>query len=386
MSADALDAFRGEFPRSTLTARRVAAVLEAPGCDRRAVLEAANVDIDKLARLITDRPGDRQSPFALTRGNSFEAQVTANGMAAIVGLVRQHLGLAIADVRQVDLSAGEVKQMFPGLGGAALNERRVLLTSRYLREMTADPDNAPNLIRHAMTKLNFGGETAYLEQDVLAFAIAGRIHVVEIKSFPRIDGRADPDKASAAIRQSAVYVLSLKEAVRDLGEDPALVDDRILVILPENLSFTPTALVFDSTMQVRRLRRRLASMPNAADVLTFLPPGISLPALPPKADIELRRHARVAAADAVSRIPNRLTEACTSCPLFRNCRDEADRHLSVSRLGSQASATLGGVTDIREALRLASGERTPASVAEVAVATALQRAAAARRYSFGALP
>ena len=78
-----------------------------------------------------------------------------------------------------------------------MNDLRARLTRPRAEEMVTDPTQAYNLIRHAMTRLDFGGEAVYLEQDVLAFAVDGRIHVVEIKSYPRIDGRADPTKASA---------------------------------------------------------------------------------------------------------------------------------------------------------------------------------------------
>ena len=44
-----LDSFRGEFPRQPLNARRVAGALEAPGCQRRTVLDAAAVNLESSA-------------------------------------------------------------------------------------------------------------------------------------------------------------------------------------------------------------------------------------------------------------------------------------------------------------------------------------------------
>ena len=88
-----------------LNARRVAGALEAPGCQRGQRLDAAAVNLDKLGSLISGTPRDRQSPFAITRGNQFEPQVTANGMAEIVSLARRHLEPKIPEVRQHDLSA-----------------------------------------------------------------------------------------------------------------------------------------------------------------------------------------------------------------------------------------------------------------------------------------
>ncbi len=140
---------------------------------------AAAVNLDKLGSLVSDAPRDRQSPFALTRGNQFEKQVTDNGMANIVSLARTHLHLEIPEVRQLDLSAAAVREAYPGVTPGKMNELRARLTRQWTEEMLTDPTHAYNLIRHAMTRLDFGGEPVYLEQDVLAFAVNGRLHVVE---------------------------------------------------------------------------------------------------------------------------------------------------------------------------------------------------------------
>ena len=42
--------------------------------------------------------------------------------------------------------------------------------------------------------MSIGGRTAYFEADSVAAFDGGRIHVGEIKSFPKVDGRVDPDK------------------------------------------------------------------------------------------------------------------------------------------------------------------------------------------------
>ena len=201
-------------------------------------------------------------------------------MAEIVSLARRHLGLQIPEVRQHDLSASALREAYPGVTGTRMNELRARLTRQRAGEMLTDPTHAYNLIRHAMTRLDFGGETVYLEQDVLAFAVDGRLHVVEIKSYPRIDGRADPIKASTTIRQTAVYVLSLQQLMIEIGALPDVVNTTTMIVLPENLSFRPTAATTDIDMYVRRLRRQLASVPRAAEILDAIPVGTRLPASP----------------------------------------------------------------------------------------------------------
>jgi len=385
-TAGPLDSFRGEFLRQPLNARRVAGALEAPGCQRRTVLDAAAVNLDKLGSLVSGLPRDRQSPFALTRGNQFEQQVVANGMAEIVSLARRHLGLEIPEVRQHDLSASALREAYPGVTGTRMNELRVRLTRQRAEEMLTEPSQAYNLIRHAMTRLDFGGEIVYLEQDVLAFAVDGRIHVVEIKSYPRIDGRADPTKASATVRQTAVYVLSLQQLMVEIGAPPDVVNTTTMIVLPENLSFRPTAVTIDIDMYVRRLRRQLASVPQAAEILDGIPTGTGLPAHPADgASADEVAAAAMAVREALASLPPRFTDGCVSCPLFHHCRDEAELHRSTARLGSAVAGVCGNVTDIAAALDLAEGRRAPANASEAAVAATLARSAAAARFAAGGL-
>jgi hypothetical protein len=379
-----LESFRGEFPRQSLNARRVAGALEAPGCQRRTALDAAAVNLDKLGSLLSGDPRDRQSPFAITRGNQFEQQVMANGMAEIVSLVRRHLDLEIPEVRQHDLSASALREAYPGVTGTKLNELRAKLTRQRVEEMLSDPTHAYNLIRHAMTRLNFGGEVVYLEQDVLAFAIDGRIHVVEVKSYPRIDGRADPTKTSATVRQTAVYVLSLQHLMTEIAAPPNVVNTTTLIVLPENLSFRPTAATIDIDMYVRRLRRQLAFVPRATEILDALPVGIQLPAHPADgATADELAAAGAAAREALAPLPSRFTDSCVSCPLFHHCRDEAELHRSTARLGSAVASACGSVTDIDTALDLAQSGRGASDASEAAVAAALARGAAASRLATG---
>jgi hypothetical protein len=379
---DPLDPFamlRGEFPPVTLNARRIASSLDVPGCNRRAVLDAAAVDIDKLARLL-DGEENRQSPFAITRGNQFEEQVTADGMASVIRLIREHLGFTIPEVRQVDLSASQIREQYGLRDPSAVLDKRAGLTRQHIERMLSCDDDAFNLIRHPVTSLRIGGRTAWLEQDVLAFAIEGHLGVVEIKSFPAIDGRADPDKVSAALRQSAVYILSVQTLAVELGFGPDAVSTTVLMIVPNNLSFIPVGQPADVAMQVARLRRQISAAPNVVSILESLPDSLTLPALPGKhaPAMEVAK-AQSAAADVVAAVAARFGDGCTGCPMFKVCRGEAERHGLVSRLGNDVASSCGGVTTIRRALALAEGNTTGRTEAERALADRLACGAAAAR-------
>lgn len=65
--------------------------------------------------------------------------------------------------------------------------------------------------------LTVAGQRVYLEPDLIAFQLAGRFHVVEIKSFAVIDGQADASKVSAAATQAAVYVLAMRQLLTEAG-------------------------------------------------------------------------------------------------------------------------------------------------------------------------
>ena len=62
-----------------------------------------------------------------------------------------------------------------------------------------------------MLALDVAGSPAFLEPDAVVVHPDGRWTVVEIKSFPMLDGSADAAKVGAAARQAAVYVLALEE-------------------------------------------------------------------------------------------------------------------------------------------------------------------------------
>ncbi|MFD1211103.1 hypothetical protein ACFQ36_03470 [Arthrobacter sp. GCM10027362] len=370
-----LDAFRGPNPPGALTARGITATLEMPGCLRRAVFDAAGIGLDTIAPVL-GCPRGEQAQHAFSRGNTFEERVMANGCAELLALLRAHLGLDISQVRVVDLSAQQVRADH----GRANNSLRATLTRQHLIRMLSGDPSAAVLLRHAMTTLQVGSRMAYLEQDALAVVTDGTISIIEVKSFPKLDGRADPGKADAAARQSAVYVLSLIDTVVDDGFDPDVVSMRGLLVLPENFGLNPVANVIDLTTRVNRLRQQLADRPSDVQLAALLPPGLALPRLPhptKATDAELKA-IRPAVATAFSALPAHFSDGCLACPAFRFCREETVRTGAVAQLGSTVSTACGNVTSIGTALALAHGDRAPDDEAEEALAEHLQRAVAVR--------
>ncbi|MGH3273956.1 MAG: hypothetical protein ACRDNZ_06465, partial [Streptosporangiaceae bacterium] len=93
-----LELIRGNVPARPHNARTIAALTSNPGCARRAILDAAGIDKQRLASYVGFPAPFGQSQFAISRGNVFEAQVKANGCAELLTLLREQLDLPIPEV------------------------------------------------------------------------------------------------------------------------------------------------------------------------------------------------------------------------------------------------------------------------------------------------
>ena len=157
-------------------------------------MDAAGIDKDAAARHLGFPAPFGQSPFAITRGNAFEAQVKADGCAELLRLLRDVLGLPIPEVAYDDLDdvgGNDSRSCATPAPGTLLDARRGRRRRRRARCST---------IRCCGWRSP--GTRVYLEPDLIAFQLGGRFHVVEIKSFAVIDGQADPAARSPPPRAS----------------------------------------------------------------------------------------------------------------------------------------------------------------------------------------
>lgn len=371
--------FRGGFPAKPLDARRVAGLLEAPGCTRRQVLDAASIPMDDLVPLLGGRWAGN-SPLALDRGRRFEQRVVANGMTELLPLVRQKLGLQVQDIRQLDLSTAQLQTQYPDLAKdkKKLARLRVELTRNAVKQMLDGDQAAINLLRHPYLPLSIGDMPTHLEPDVVAFAASGNLAPLEIKSFSCVNGVADPAKVSEAARQMAVYLLGLRELVGSLDGAKERVSTNGLLVMTQNLFLRATGHVINLRPQVQRLERTLREFPDATRLAQSVPASIALPDLPDDDAPEAKRDAaREQATEAVGALRMRFGDGCTRCPMLTFCRTEARLQDSVAQLGNQAANLCGDVGTVTAALELAAGSREPHGAAEIAVADELRRASIA---------
>jgi hypothetical protein len=346
---------RGRAPAKTHNARTIAALASNPGCARRAIMDAAGVDKQRIAAYTGFPAPFGQSGFALARGNAFEAQVKAEGAAELLTLLREHLGLPIPQAHYDDL--GEV-------GGNASLDLRHARTTALLARAAAAEDEAGTMFDHPVLRLEVGGRHAFLEPDLIAFRLRGMFHVIEIKSFAVIDGQADGDKVAAAAIQSAVYVLALRDGLAQQGISPETVSHETILVCPKDFSSRPVAISLDVRKQLTVLRRQLSRIARIGDLLGLLPYDLTFDLDPDRDGVPRRSPAGLA--DAIRQVEARYAPECLStCEMSFFCREEARG--CTAALGRDTREELGGVEHIRTALRLARGGQVPGDLAEAAM-------------------
>jgi hypothetical protein len=353
-----LDVIRGRniSPRSH-NARTIAALAANPGCRRRALMDAAGADKQRIAAYLGHPAPFGQSSFAITRGNAFEAQVKAEGAAELLSLLRDHLNLEIPQAHYDDLNE---------VGGNTSPALRHIETKQRLKEA---PTGTGTMFDHPLLTLDIAGRRAYLEPDLIAFQLHGKFHVIEIKSFPVIDGQADPDKVAAAAIQAAVYVLALRDVANDVA-------DEVILVCPENFANRPVATSIDVRKQLTVLTRQLARLTRIDDLLDVLPYGLTFDLEPDAKGIPNRKPADLT--EAIRQVDARYSPECLStCEMCFFCRGESAGQTAV--LGKQAREDLGGVDHIATLLQLARGTMQPEPGSDLAEAATLLRSAAAIR-------
>ncbi|MGI5455096.1 hypothetical protein ACQEWB_18325 [Streptomyces sp. CA-249302] len=343
-----------DVPAKALDARALAALAANPGCRRRAILDGAGVNKTALASALGSPSAFGQSQFALTRGNAFEAKVKADGGAELLRLVHEKLDRRAeppADARVPDLTATGP-------------EGRTARTALALRE-AAEAPGTWTLLDHPMLALDVAGSPAFLEPDAVVVHPDGSWTVVEIKSFPMLDGSADPAKVGAAARQAAVYVLALEEVAARLDPAPE-VRHKVLLVCPKDFSNLPTASAVDVRKQRAVTGRQLARLTRIEDIADTLPEGTCFaPDLPAP---ELTA--------AVESVPATYAPECLSaCELAFHCRARSRESGAVTTLGRSIRAELGGLTTVEDVLSAARGE---SGDPEDPAVTALRRAARLR--------
>jgi hypothetical protein len=350
------------------SARLTAALLNNPGCERRAVLDAASVDLGKLADRIGAPMPFGQSPFAIGQGNRFERRIKEEGYAALARAIDELLGIfdGLPSLRSVNL------ERVGSLGGKTLIEVRAERTADLLEQIALGDPSAPHVVDHGVTTIQVGGRTVYLEQDALAFRQGDRLRVCEIKGFPIIDGTADPEKVGAAARQTAVYVASIQDTLTARGFDADLVSTNAVLVCPKNFSLQPIAVEVEVAREVRTLRRQLRRRDDVDGLVERIRvdaagQGKDLQGAIAAAETQDVSVRGVTASTVLDLLPKRYDPTCLSnCDLARHCQTQARAADDPGLLGGEVAGLLGGATTMSAALDLVGRADPPDDTAELA--------------------
>ncbi|MFE0427622.1 hypothetical protein, partial [Streptomyces sp. NPDC058953] len=330
-SHDRLARLRGSADPQPYTTTKITALTANPACGRRSVLDAAGVDKAALAQRVGHQARFGRSPFAIARGTAFEALVKWGGHAELIRLLREELGVPVAEAAVEDLS--EVG----GNPSPILRERE---TRRVLARLARDGDERLILDRPVLT-LEVAGRTAYLEPDTVTHRAGGLFHLVCVKSFAAIDGQASPSQVAAAAKQAAVYVLALRGAFERAGIDPAQIADRFLLVCPKDFSNRPYGRLVDLRQELDALRFQLDRLPRAAEIARDLPADATFDTT---ADPDVL-HRSLDALDAAY-----APECLSFCELARFCRREAEECGAPARLGGSLRGALPGIDSLHTAV------------------------------------
>jgi hypothetical protein len=355
----------GQAPRRSPNVRVLAGYAQHVACNLATLGFAAGANFDRLLAGTRFQAPFGQSPFALGRGIAFEKRLRADDYAALRELFRDLPGFPRSDARLVNLREGYPKD-------STAMPRRADDTLKLLGRVVRGEPTAPHLIDGAVLTATIAGRVAYFEADALAARADALLHVAEVKSFPKVDERVDPEKLAAALDQVAVYILLTRDAVARLGGDPGrLVSDRALLVTPKNVGLTPTLSEQRVTRRVARARRLLDGIPDPGEVIAAVPAGVSFgPVADPKADPRLRLEVLH---DLADRVGTCYEPSClATCGNARFCRERAFRAGAPNVAGAGAVRLLPGVGTLDRAEELTRGG-TP-TAAEAPAAALLERA------------
>ncbi len=361
-----LDRLRGSSPRKPNNARSLAALENNPRCTLRAVLDACGADKEKIAKHAGFPVPLRQSVFAIGRGNSFESLVKAEGCAELVRVLRDTLKLTLPEVAYQDLN---------DVGGNTSSEVRHRRTRNLLVQVATNRGGG-TLYDHPMLRLDVGGHPVFLEPDLVAFRVEDRFHVVEIKSFPIVDGQADAVQVKSATAQAAAYILALRAMLGEAGISPHTVADRVVLVAPKDFTNRPTAAFVDAQTQISTLSRQLQRIERIGKLVAALPDGLTFDLAADQAGKPQRSTEELI--DALNTVPANYRPDCLNhCEMAFFCRDRARTCASVDVLDPTVREQLGWIDTYTMALGLARGQLRP-TADQVEIAVALRHAAQLR--------
>lgn len=188
-----------------------------PTCSANALSAVHNVRLDAAARAAGLTPSFGQSPFAIARGNRFEAGLFFDDAARLRGALERKRCLPEGSMGFLDLRL----RMNGGTKIKSIDEA-LEETEAWLRGLASGQTDVASIVAAPMIRIPKGVilPEALLIIDVVTVRVDGggaRLQVGEIKVFPDRGGHTDPHQLATARAQAGVYQHALMLTVDSLG-------------------------------------------------------------------------------------------------------------------------------------------------------------------------
>ena len=237
-----------------------------PTCAANTLSAVHNVRLDAAASQAGLTPTFGQSPFAIVRGNRFEAGLFYDDAAKLRSALERQRTLPKGSTGFLDLRL----KMNGGTTVTSVDDA-LHRTEAWLTDLASLPPDFASIVAAPMIRIPRGVilPEALLIVDVVSVQIQDdgvRLQVGEIKVFPDRGGHTDPHQLATARAQAGVYQQALALAVASLGlaEQLDVVPDGFLVFTWPGSNSPAVRPAEDLTYQAIRAARGFARLEEVA--------------------------------------------------------------------------------------------------------------------------
>lgn len=238
-----------------------------PTCGANTLSAVHNVRLDKAAEAVGLEPSFGQSPFAIVRGNRFEAGLFFDDAERLRAALERKGALEAGSRGFLDL-----RLRINGGVRVASVDQALAETTEWLRRIASSPATGESIVAAPMIKIPKGVilPEALLIIDAATVTIVDgsrpRITVGEIKVFPDRGGHTDPRQLASARAQAGIYRHALEVSVASLGLGDAveIAPDGFLVFTWPGSNSPSVRVGEDLTYQAIRAERGFRRLEQVA--------------------------------------------------------------------------------------------------------------------------
>ena len=314
-----------------------------PTCEANTLSAVHNVRLDKVAIEAGLTPSFGQSPFAIARGNRFEAGLFMDDAARLRAALERKGALP-------DGSSGFLDLRLRLNGGTRVHsiEQALSETEEWLQRVATASESVESVVAAPMIRIPRGvilpEALLIIDVAVVTASVAGcrQIAVGEVKVFPDRGGHTDSQQLASARAQAGLYQHALDLVVGSLGLEAqiAVATEGILIFTWPGSNSPAVRAGEDLTYQAIRARRGFDRLEEVAFKLVR------------DDDFSADNPTLI---QRVLEAPTDYSEACLAfCDLAPRCHRQAADADDPIILGGEVKRALG-TTPITRALELLAG-------------------------------